>query len=55
MQPYFNPTRRNMENDLNIFEMEDNLNFWKMEDDLNFWKMEDDLNCFENVRQHPKK
>ena len=26
MQPYFNPTRRNMEDNLNIFEMEDDLN-----------------------------
>ena len=27
MQPYINQTRRNMENDLNIFKMEADLNF----------------------------
>ena len=29
MHPYFNPTRRNMEDDLNFFEMEDDLNFFE--------------------------
>ena len=38
MQPYSNPTRRNMEDDLNILEMEDDLNFLKKEDDRNFFE-----------------
>jgi hypothetical protein len=37
VQPYFNPTRRNMEDDLNILKMEDNLNLFQMEEDLFFW------------------
>ena len=43
MQPYFNPTRRNMEDDLKFFQMEGN---------LNFIQMEDYINCFENGRRH---
>ena len=43
MQPYVNPTRKNMEDDLNILKMEDDLNCLKMEDDLHLSKMEDDL------------
>ena len=44
-QPYYDPTRCNMEDDFNIFsngrrpkkfQMEDNLNYFQMEDDLNF-------------------
>jgi hypothetical protein len=42
MLPYSNPTRRNMEDDLNIFIMEDDLNFSLNTDDLNFFLMEDD-------------
>ena len=40
MQPYINPARRNMEDDLNIFKMGGNLNFFEIEDDLIFlrWK-----------------
>ena len=35
VQPYFDPTLWNMEDNLNIvLEMEDNLNFNKIEDDL---------------------
>ena len=45
MQPYSNPTRRNMEDDLNIFENGRRPPFLKKEDDLNF---------FENGRR-PKK
>ena len=37
MQPYFNPTRSNMEDNLNCFENKDNLIFLKMEDDLNIF------------------
>ena len=29
MKPYFNPTRRKMEDDLNILKMEDDLKFFK--------------------------
>ena len=56
MQPYFNPTRWNIEDDFNILKMEDDLNFLKMEDDLNnffkwkktliFCKTEDHLKLF---------
>ena len=41
MQPYLNPTRSNMEDNLNTLIMEDDLIFFKMEDNLNFffkWK-----------------
>ena len=34
MQPYSNPTRRNMEDDLNILKMEDDLNLFENEDDI---------------------
>jgi hypothetical protein len=46
MQPYFNPTRRVMEDNHNVFlKIEDDLNFVQMEDNRNFFlKMEDDLN-----------
>jgi hypothetical protein len=44
MQAYSNPTRKNMEDDLNIFKMEDNRNFWEKEDYLIFLNLEDDLN-----------
>ena len=44
MQPYSNPTRRNKEYDLNIFENGRQPQFFlKKEDDLNFWESEDDL------------
>jgi hypothetical protein len=36
MQPCFDPTRSNMEEDLNIFENRKQPQFLKMEDDLNF-------------------
>ena len=42
MQPYFNPTRWNMEDDLNFFQNGRRPYFSKVEDDLNFFKMEDD-------------
>ena len=56
MQSYFNPTRSNMEDDLNIFskgrrpkyfQMEDDLNFFQMKDDLIFFQIEDDLNLIQ--------
>ena len=34
MQPYFNPTRCNMEDNLNFFQMEDHLKLLPMEDEL---------------------
>ena len=37
IQPYLNPTRQNMEDDLNILKMEDNQNLFLMEDYLNFF------------------
>ena len=37
MQPYINPTSRNMKEVLNIFEMEDDLIFLKMENNINFF------------------
>jgi hypothetical protein len=43
MQPYSNPTRRNMEDDLNIFENGRRPLFFLKEDDLNFFENEDDL------------
>ena len=52
MHPYYNATRRNMEDDLNIFENGRRPQFFfkgrrpqlfEMEDDLNFFQMEDDL------------
>jgi hypothetical protein len=36
LQPYLNPKRQNMGDNLNIFEMGDNLTFYQMEDNLNF-------------------
>ena len=52
MQPYFNPTRSNMEDDLNLFEK------WKTPQVFQKWKttsifreMEDDLNFSGNGRQ----
>ena len=36
MQPNINPTRRNMEDSLNIFKIEDNLICLKLEDNLFF-------------------
>jgi transglutaminase/protease-like cytokinesis protein 3 len=63
MHPYFNPTRSNMEDNLNILKWKTTSIFLKKEDDLNFLKMEDDLkkimqpiksknnNSFENGRQ----
>ena len=43
MQPYFNPTQRNMEDDLHLFENGRRPQY--------FLKMEDDLNLFLNGRQ----
>jgi hypothetical protein len=51
MQPYFNPARRNMEDNLNIFENRRQPQiFLKMEDDLNFFS-ENGRRCFENGRR----
>ena len=36
MQPYFNPTRWNVEDDLHFFENGRRPHFFQMEDDLNF-------------------
>ena len=36
MQHYFDPTRWNMEDDLNILKMEDDINLFQMEDNLIF-------------------
>ena len=38
MQPYINPARTNIEDNLNIFKMEGDLNFFEIEDDLIFFK-----------------
>jgi hypothetical protein len=46
MQPYSNPTGRNMEDDLNIFENGRRPQFFLKEDDLIF---------FENGRRPPNK
>jgi hypothetical protein len=46
MQPYFNPTRRNMEDDPNILENGRQPQFLLKEDNLNF---------FENRRRPPQK
>ena len=43
LQPYSNPTRRNVEDDLNIFENGRRPQFLKKEDDQIFLKIEDDL------------
>ena len=51
MQPYSNPTRRNMEDDLNIFENGRRPPFLKKEDDLNFFENGRRPQFFENGRQ----
>ena len=60
MQPYSNPTRRNIEDNHNIFENGRQPQFLKMEYDLNFsvnrrpthiFQMEDNLNFPLNGRQ----
>jgi hypothetical protein len=43
MQPYSNPTGRNMEDNLNIFENGRRPQYLLKEDNLNFLKMEDNL------------
>ena len=43
MQPYVNPTRRNMDDNLNKFAMEDDLNFFEKGRRPQFLEMEDDL------------
>jgi hypothetical protein len=60
MRPYSNPTRRNMEDNLNILEMENDLRFLKMVDELKllvngrrpnfFLQIEEDLNILLNGR-----
>jgi hypothetical protein len=47
MQPYYNQTRQNMEDDLNIFENRRRPNF--------FLKKEDDLNSFFFTGKQPHK
>jgi hypothetical protein len=52
MQPYFNPIRRNIEDDLHFLENGFQPQFfgnWKTTSSI--WKMEDDLNFFENGRK----
>ena len=46
MQPNINPTRRNMEDSLNIFKIEDNLICLKLEDNLFFLNWETSSNYF---------
>ena len=48
-QPYYNLTRRNIEDNLNIFENGRRPQyFWKLKTTSIFLKMEDNLNIFEN-------
>jgi hypothetical protein len=54
MQPYSNPIRRNMEDDLNILKMEDNLIFLKEDNLIFFKKMEDFLKQNSATQKHLK-
>ena len=51
MSPYFNPTRRNMEDDLNFFENGRRPHFWEIKNDLKYFQMEVNLNILVNGRQ----